>query len=616
MPDGVRRIARRSARFELTRVALASGILSAQGGCTLERSGVDEPTGTAQSPLVTLVQCASFTKDLPTIEDVAPGNATACSAGSSATSILGAADETLSGAGAYEAFGPGAVGTTTFGVRLPSGSVVTQLDVPTRIFVCNGDDGKVASTIAAQRLDGTWQTLATTANQANFAFWSPTFTLAPPSAFVPAAASSFSVRVRMSAGAIGRNDIDLDRIALSVTTASGGSSDAGATDSSLADSATSDSGPRDSGAADSSAADSATSEAGGADACVPITSCAASQCGRTVSDGCGGSLACQACPGDGVQCSSAVVNPSSHRFTEVAVTAGGTWVATFTAGARTVRLKGPSMRTFKEAKTPTGTPSATITHDTWVRLWPDAKGWSGGCSGGVLDASSDAWLANARGGDTDDVLSIAMQYANGGPMDADYSPDETIPGADMTDYRQQTLYSAFDKAYEEPEYPEWGPGYVDCSGFVREVFAYRLGYAWHVRAKRPRDTYSYAQDGAIWKLSEDQFFNGPGVVVSDYPKDSRGRPAWGTRNVQYGVLRVGDLLFFHSTSADDVTHEGIYLGATDGTGKRRVLSSRFYLKGPSIDRSTDTGSTAGDSIIDGSATSDALTRTYRAARRL
>jgi cell wall-associated NlpC family hydrolase len=106
------------------------------------------------------------------------------------------------------------------------------------------------------------------------------------------------------------------------------------------------------------------------------------------------------------------------------------------------------------------------------------------------------------------------------------------------------------------------------------------------------------------------------VVVSDYPKTSGGSPATGTRNTQYGVLRTGDLLFFHTTSSDDVTHVGMLMGLTDGTGKRRLVSSRFYLNGPSINTSSDTSSQGGDSIIDGDPTKDSLTRTYRAARRL
>jgi hypothetical protein len=588
---------------------------------------------------VTPVSCDSFSKDVATIEDVTPGTGTACSPVTS--SILGVADETVSGGGSYEAFGPGAVGTTTFVVDVPSGTTVTQLDVVMRVFVCNGDDGSASSTIAAQRLDGSWQTLATTAGQPNFAFWSPTFTLSPASSFVPAGASSFPVRVRMTAGAIGANDIDWDRAVLDVTTVAGagdaGGADSATTDSTVGDSTTTDSTSTDSATTDSSATDSTITDSAttdssatdstisdsasdGADgeACVPITSasCAPSQCGQTIPDGCGGSVTCSACPVGGLSCASSVVNPASHPFTEVTVTQSGTWVATFTVGARTVSVKGPSARTLRELVTPTGAPSITITHDTYVRLWPEALGWAGSCVGGALDAKTASWLASARADASDDVLSIAMQYTNGGPMDAQYSPGEVQPGADMTDYRQQTLFSAFDQESEDPYYPEWGPGYMDCSGYMREIWAYRLGYAWHVRARRPSDTYSYAHDGAIWKLSEDQFFNGPGVVVSDYPKDSSGQPAWDVRNVQYDVLRIGDLLFFHTTSSDDVTHVGLYMGATDGTGKRRVLSSRFYLNGPSINRSTDDGgSQQGDSIIDGDPSADRLTSDYRASRR-
>jgi hypothetical protein len=147
---------------------------------------------------------------------------------------------------------------------------------------------------------------------------------------------------------------------------------------------------------------------------------------------------------------------------------------------------------------------------------------------------------------------------------------------------------------------------------MREVWGYRLGYAWHVWPKTRPDSYSYAQDGAIWRISQDQFFNGPGVVVSDYPQ-SGGYPDWGTRNLQFDVLRIGDLVFFHTSSSNDVTHVGMYMGPTDGTGKRRVISSRFATYGPSINVSDDPSQ--GDAIIDGTPSVDSLTRNYRAARR-
>jgi hypothetical protein len=254
----------------------------------------------------------------------------------------------------------------------------------------------------------------------------------------------------------------------------------------------------------------------------------------------------------------------------------------------------------------------TITHDTWVRLHPTAKGWNGTCANGVLDSSSVAWLTTARLDSSDDPLSTAMQYTNGGSFDADYSPGESMPGADLTDYRQQRLYSDFDSAWEDPPYPDWGPGFLDCSGYMREVWGYRQGYAWHVWPKSRPNSYSYAQDGAIWRISQDQFFNGPGVVVSDYPKTSGGSPDWSARNVQYDVLRIGDIVFFHTSSTNDVTHEGMYMGL-DGAGRRRVLSSRFSTYGPSINFSDD--SSQGDAILDGSPTADSLTRTYKAARR-
>src|SRR5215208_1779732 len=75
-------------------------------------------------------------------------------------------------------------------------------------------------------------------------------------------------------------------------------------------------------------------------------------------------------------------------------------VATFTAGAFTVRLAGPK-RKFVEGK-------ATVSHATWVRTYPTP----------FHGELNPAWLrralkANTRG--VPDILGIAMQYIRNAP---------------------------------------------------------------------------------------------------------------------------------------------------------------------------------------------------------
>jgi hypothetical protein len=75
--------------------------------------------------------------------------------------------------------------------------------------------------------------------------------------------------------------------------------------------------------------------------------------------------------------------------------AGGRWLATFTDGASTVALTGPS-RSFAE---PENT-SAVVTHDVWVRVLAEPF------DGQVKETLLDSLLSDRA----PDVLGIAMQW--------------------------------------------------------------------------------------------------------------------------------------------------------------------------------------------------------------
>lgn len=268
------------------------------------------------------------------------------------------------------------------------------------------------------------------------------------------------------------------------------------------------------------------------------------------------------------------------------VSVDGRWAATFTDGARSVTLTGPE-RTFQEATTPD-----RVTAAIWVRLLPQP-----------FDGHVDQeWLASALADRTPDVLGIAMGYVAGAaPLldadglqvagDADYGPlkgnGKRSEGSDFNDYLGlQWPYP--DGTVEQPDAQRRGD--VDCSGYVRMVFGYRLGLP-----------LSIGPDGgtSLPRQSFVQAASAPGVVlISDV----------GSRPASADVLQPGDLVFFDADPGDGprVDHVGIYLGADSG-GHERFISSRKTANGPTL------GDLGGRSILDG----DGLyAMAFREARRI
>jgi cell wall-associated NlpC family hydrolase len=277
--------------------------------------------------------------------------------------------------------------------------------------------------------------------------------------------------------------------------------------------------------------------------------------------------------------------------------ANGAIVATFTDGARTVSLTGPE-RTFSEPSTT----SAQVRTTTWVRLAP--RPWRARAEHA---AWFEPWFLKALRNRSPDVLAITMQYLYGKPAlskdrvryagDASFGPiDPNIPYGD-TDFRleQSDFYDFLgiswrfdDGVTERSEATRYGA--VDCSGYIRLVYGYRLGYP--LRSDNEDGTQLPRRAFAMATV-------GPGVVVI---------PNKGKRPTDIGVLQPGDLVFFDIDRRDGprIDHSGIYLGL-DTDGHPRFISSREQADGPTF------GDVGGKAVLDGD---DYYARLFRTAKRL
>ena len=259
-------------------------------------------------------------------------------------------------------------------------------------------------------------------------------------------------------------------------------------------------------------------------------------------------------------------------------------VATFTLGARTVPVRGPE-RVFAESTT-----TATVTTTSWVRLLPTAFA-------GTVD---HGWLAARLTDTSDDVLALAAQYVTGAPErrdasgariagDASYGPllaDGTREeGSDFNDFLG--IAWTYGSTVDQPEPDQIGA--MDCSGYVRSVYGYRLGMPMSLRSdglRLPRRAVHMADSA-------------PGAVVL---------PNTGTRPTDLGTLLPGDLVFFDASSDDGtlIDHVGIYQGL-DSAGAPRFVSSRKGADGPTM------GDVRGRSTLSGTGL---YAGAFRAARRL
>lgn len=296
-----------------------------------------------------------------------------------------------------------------------------------------------------------------------------------------------------------------------------------------------------------------------------------------------------------------------HRFERlgnpartVARDADGSVVATFTDGARTAVLTGPP-RTFGEPRTTT----ATVTTDAWVRVLPSQ--WR---QGGEESSWFKRWFPEALRDTSPDVFAVAFQYSSAGAPDKHNSAGVRYAGTAHFGPRNPGVGSSLDFGYHdersdfydylgipwtfpdgsrvEPEKARYGD--VDCSGFQRLVWGYRMGIPMHntntAGVGLPRRAYAIAAYG-------------PGNLLI---------PDKGRQPTDLGVLQPGDLVFFAiiKNEPNVIDHCGMYLGL-DNAGRPRFYSSRSAANGPTM------GDLAGHALLDGT---DFYARGFRAARRL
>jgi cell wall-associated NlpC family hydrolase len=275
----------------------------------------------------------------------------------------------------------------------------------------------------------------------------------------------------------------------------------------------------------------------------------------------------------------------------IARTPAGEVVATMTDGARTVALLGPE-RTFADPDFTV----ATVTTTTWVRFLPQE--WT---SGSERQPWFAPWLDQALRDTSADLFAMALQYLRGQPAetdaegvtyrgDAGFGPEITGTNArgensDFYDYLG-VPWTFPDDEQETPDPARYRD--IDCSGFLRLVLGYRMGYPLrntndpgHGLPRR-----AYAMAGV-----------GPGTVVI---------PDRGATAADYSALQPGDLVFFNIDADPQIDHSAIYLGLDD-TGHHRFLSSRGRADGPTF------GDLGGTSLLDDGGH---YSRGFRTARRL
>lgn len=257
----------------------------------------------------------------------------------------------------------------------------------------------------------------------------------------------------------------------------------------------------------------------------------------------------------------------------------GAVVAVFTDGARTVRVTGPQ-RTFAE---PEHT-DATVTTDAWIRLAPEE--WEPGAESADW---FEPWLTEALADQGPDVFAIAYEYVAGAREqvdeglqiagDANFGPPSELESGKRDE--RSDFYDYLGVSWEFSEGPAGEPKpdhfrSLDCSGFLRMVFGYRLGVPMHNTNEPgpglPRRAYAIAEYGPGLLLIENT-----GEAIRDYD-----------------LLQEGDLVFFHSDDPDPdvIGHSGIYLGV-DSNGDHRFISSRATVNGPTM------GDVGGASLLNG-----------------
>jgi cell wall-associated NlpC family hydrolase len=284
----------------------------------------------------------------------------------------------------------------------------------------------------------------------------------------------------------------------------------------------------------------------------------------------------------------------------------GDIAATFTDGARTAVLTGPS-RTFAEPRTT----RAKVVTDNWVRLMP--HGWK-------KDAQHSAWFktwfTTYYGSRSEDLFAIAFQYGDGAPSaknsegrayrgDADFGPvsndvryDLRLEQSDFYDYLGVS-WTFKDGVVEYPEAAKVRS--MDCSGFVRTVFGYRGGY--------PLNSTDTSHGTGLPRTAYGIGSSDVGLDVIPLHRTGSTAPLqMYTHATRLDKLQPGDLLFWKldRRTGPRLDHVGIYLGL-DTDGHPRFVSSRKEANGPTM------GDMGGTARLDG----DGMYATYlTSAKRL
>jgi hypothetical protein len=309
-------------------------------------------------------------------------------------------------------------------------------------------------------------------------------------------------------------------------------------------------------------------------------------------------------PGGGSGGSASYVYQRQHGPDRTIVsTSSGTQVAVLTDGARTVVFTGP-MRTFAEPYTT----AATISTSAWVRLAP--KRWSEGAQD---EAWFESWFGGQAASRAPDLFGLYTEYAAGAPNRYDgkvrYAGAAKFGVLTNTAGYQNPLGDRDDRAdfydylgvdYDFPDgvgkpHGEWY-GDLDCSGLVRILYGYRMGYPMYLG-----DGSGSGSAGTLPRHSYSMSTNGPGPTLF-------GASASSAPSVdELGMLQAGDLLFFaEGSDPSSVDHCGVYFG-TDQYGSHRFFSSRMGANGPTF------GDAEGLSVVGGTGV---YSRTFRGARRI
>jgi cell wall-associated NlpC family hydrolase len=241
----------------------------------------------------------------------------------------------------------------------------------------------------------------------------------------------------------------------------------------------------------------------------------------------------------------------------------------------------------------------SVTHNTWVRVLPTA--FNGVWTPALADQIR-AWATDC----TPDALAYAMMFVSGAPAVTDpalgyqvfgqalYGPtaaDGTrVEFSDFNDYFGQNWTFANGETRTFPHVAVVSSGGIDCSGFVRMVYGYRMGIPM---------SFDLNFDGTnLPRRTADIGPSGPGVIVQQ---------GVGVKPSLAG-LQIGDLLLFDADASEPVEgqtdHVGIYLGR-DAYGNYRFISSRKTVNGPTM---SDVG---GASTLNGTGTYSTRLRIIR-----